>query len=163
MCRCSLPPHPSPPLPQFSLLPACCCSLRCGFSGNDRIRSSRLKQIVCINGDDSLAYGTHVGLPARGELVYSRPCRAATRTSNVSLVFHGKPEGNLRVAGYDGAVPIYPSTIRWLSLLQPVLSQNLVRCCYPDRDFRKSLSHDTSIRTTLLNSCLVSFPIYRGN
>jgi len=96
VCRCFLPPHPaSSSRPAVLIVPACCCSLRCGFSGNDCIRSSRLEQIVCINADDSLAYGTHVGLPARGELVYSRPCRAATRTSNVSLVFRGKPEGNL--------------------------------------------------------------------
>lgn len=75
--------------------------------------------------------------------------------------FRGKPEGNLPRCRIRRSPFILRRLSLSLSLKPPVLSQSSRRCCYPDRDFGKSLSHDTSIRTIPLASRLVSFPISR--
>lgn len=72
------------------LIVACCSSLRCGFSGNDRIRVLRLELIIRINADERSTVLTWDHRCARVNSPLS-----SRHVRQTSLVFSGKPKGNL--------------------------------------------------------------------
>lgn len=98
-------PLPSVSYPRAVLIAECCSAMCCGFSGNDRIRSctplmpdslSYINRRTCDTAVltwDSPAPRCFCSLLVKP--VFARPCRRATRTSNVCRVLPGKPKGNL--------------------------------------------------------------------